>query len=77
FLIYGLSVGTVQVVLAILLLALYSSNEVGTEAFNSEKKEGISENCSVILGEFRLISEGVAFVPAVYQFLSVEQNSKV
>ncbi|EGG58498.1 conserved domain protein [Enterococcus faecalis TX1467] len=27
--------------------------------------------------EFRLISEGVASVPAVYQFLSVEQKSKV
>ena len=27
--------------------------------------------------QFRLISEGVASVPAVYQFLSVEQKSKV
>ena len=27
--------------------------------------------------EFRLISEGVASVPAVYKFLSVEQKSKV
>ncbi|WP_225594562.1 hypothetical protein, partial [Enterococcus faecalis] len=36
-----------------------------------------SENCSIIFGEFRLISEGVASVPAVYQFLSVEQKSKV
>ncbi|EPH86470.1 hypothetical protein D923_02749 [Enterococcus faecalis 06-MB-S-04] len=31
----------------------------------------------MIFGEFRLISEGVAFVPAVYQFLSLEQKSKV
>ena len=37
----------------------------------------IPTRCSVIFGEFRLISEGVAFVPAVYQFLSVEQKSKV
>ena len=41
------------------------------------RNEGISENCSVIFGEFRLISEGVASVPAVYKFLSVEQKSKV
>ena len=27
--------------------------------------------------QFRLISEGVGSVPAVYQFLSVEQKSKV
>ncbi|MDU7309486.1 MAG: hypothetical protein E7L27_12485, partial [Enterococcus faecalis] len=33
--------------------------------------------CSLIFGEFRLISEGVASVPAVYQFLSMEQKSKV
>ncbi|MDU4778286.1 MAG: hypothetical protein E6Y00_14670, partial [Enterococcus faecalis] len=38
---------------------------------------GISENCSIIFGEFRLISEGVASVPAVYQFLSLGQKSKV
>ncbi|MDU3712003.1 MAG: hypothetical protein E7G13_14175, partial [Enterococcus faecalis] len=38
---------------------------------------GISENCSIIFGEFRLISEGVASVPAVYQFLSLEQKSKM
>ncbi|EPH86215.1 hypothetical protein D923_02845 [Enterococcus faecalis 06-MB-S-04] len=31
----------------------------------------------MIFGEFRLISEGVAFVPAVYQFLSLGQKSKV
>ncbi|OSH23567.1 hypothetical protein [Enterococcus faecalis] len=31
----------------------------------------------MIFGEFRLISEGVGSVPAVYQFLSVEQKSKV
>ena len=37
----------------------------------------IPTRCSVIFGEFRRISEGVAFVPAVYQFLSVEQKSKV
>ncbi len=37
----------------------------------------IPTRCSVIFGEFRLISEGVAFVPAVYQFLSVGQKSKV
>ncbi|ARV04008.1 hypothetical protein SP65_02340 [Enterococcus faecalis] len=37
----------------------------------------MSENCSLIFGEFRLISEGVGSVPAVYQFLSVEQKSKV
>ncbi|EPH86653.1 hypothetical protein D923_02696 [Enterococcus faecalis 06-MB-S-04] len=28
----------------------------------------------MIFGEFRLISEGVAFVPAVYQFLSLEKK---
>ncbi len=33
--------------------------------------------CSLIFGEFRLISEEVASVPAVYQFLSMEQKSKV
>ncbi|WP_216841556.1 hypothetical protein, partial [Enterococcus faecalis] len=37
----------------------------------------ISENCSLIFGEFQLISEGVASVPAVYKFLSVEQKSEV
>jgi len=31
----------------------------------------------LIFGEFGVISEGVASVPAVYQFLSVEQKSKV
>ncbi|WP_206438120.1 hypothetical protein, partial [Enterococcus faecalis] len=31
----------------------------------------------IIFGEFRLISEGVASVPAVYQFLSLGQKSKV
>ncbi|MEQ6113181.1 hypothetical protein, partial [Enterococcus faecalis] len=30
-----------------------------------------------IFGEFRLISEGVASVSAVYQFLSLGQKSKV
>ncbi|MFG5422384.1 hypothetical protein ACFJYW_06870, partial [Enterococcus faecalis] len=35
------------------------------------------ENCSLIFGEFRLISEGVASVSAVYQFLSLGQKSKV
>ncbi|WP_430828186.1 hypothetical protein, partial [Enterococcus faecalis] len=34
-------------------------------------------NCSLIFGEFRLISEEGASVPTVYQFLSVEQKSKV
>ncbi|OAD11838.1 hypothetical protein ADL63_00970 [Enterococcus faecalis] len=37
----------------------------------------MSENCSLIFGEFRLISEGVASVSAVYQFLSLGQKSKV
>lgn len=37
----------------------------------------IPTRCSVIFGEFRLISEGVAFVPAVYQLLSLGQKSKV
>ncbi|MDF4226502.1 hypothetical protein, partial [Enterococcus faecalis] len=37
----------------------------------------ISENCSLIFGEFRLISEGVGSVPAVYQVLSLGQKSKV
>ncbi|MCU9781850.1 hypothetical protein, partial [Enterococcus faecalis] len=43
----------------------------------SEKSEGISENSSIIFEEFRLDSEGVASVSAVYQFLSLGQKSKV
>ena len=37
----------------------------------------IPTRCSLIFGEFRLISEGVASVSAVYQFLSLGQKSKV
>ncbi|MFB8434512.1 hypothetical protein, partial [Enterococcus faecalis] len=33
--------------------------------------------CSILFGEFRLISEGVSSVPAVYQFLILGQKSKV
>ncbi len=49
----------------------------GQKRLTPRNKKEFSENCSLIFGEFRLISEGVAFVPAVYQFLSVEQKSKV
>ena len=51
--------------------------EVGTEPFSSEKSEEISENCSLIFGEFRIISDGVGSVTAVYKVLSLEQKSKV
>ena len=37
----------------------------------------IPTRCSLIFGEFRLISEGVASVSAVYQFLILGQKSKV
>ncbi|EGG50231.1 conserved domain protein [Enterococcus faecalis TX1467] len=49
----------------------------GQKRLTPRNKKKFSENCSLIFGEFRLISEGVASVPAVYQFLSVEQKSKV
>ena len=37
----------------------------------------IPTRCSLIFGEFRLISEGVGSVPAVYKILSLGQKSKV
>ena len=37
----------------------------------------IPTRCSLIFGEFRLISEGVGSVPAVYQVLILGQKSKV
>ncbi len=46
----------------------------GQKRLTPRNKKEFPKNCSVIFGEFRLISEGVAFVPAVYQFLSVEQK---
>ncbi len=46
----------------------------GQNRLAPRNKKKFPKNCSLIFGEFRLISEGVGSVPAVYQFLSVEQK---
>ncbi len=49
----------------------------GQNRLAPRNKKKFPKIASLIFGEFRLISEGVGSVPAVYQVLSVEQKSKV